>query len=118
VSSVVLLCSLYAETLRSVAISKETNPPLLGTEWNAMNAALSSITRRELDRRISAGLEITLFWDPRDDSTSIHLHRAATDQTISFRVPSGRALDAFHHPFAHLKNHHERDLEIDDLWRN
>jgi hypothetical protein len=86
-----------------------------------MNAALSSITRRELDRRISAGLEITLFWDSRDNSTSIHLHHAATDQTISFRVPSGRALDAFHHPFAYLAHqirHFVVPDNIDDLLRD
>jgi hypothetical protein len=81
---------------------------------------LTHSSRHELARRITGGLEITLCWDSRDNNTSIHLHHAATEQTISFRVPPGRALDAFHHPFAHLRNHVEDDLridDIDDLWR-
>ena len=66
-------------------------------------ATLSTFTRRELARRVSGGLEITLFWDKRDNSTSIDLRHETVDETISFRVPTGRALDAFHHPFAHLR---------------
>ena len=65
--------------------------------------ALTDITRRELDRRANGGLEIALFWDAHDNSTSIDVHHAATDETFSFRVPSAHALDAFHHPFAHLE---------------
>jgi hypothetical protein len=58
--------------------------------------------RRELARRVNGGLEITLYWDPDDNSTSIDVHETTTDETISFPVRSDRALDAFHHPFAHL----------------
>jgi hypothetical protein len=75
----------------------------------------------ELATRSNGGLEVTLFWDRRDNSTSIELHYAATDQIISFRVPPGRALDAFYHPFAHLGNQLEHDLQpaqIDTAWRN
>jgi hypothetical protein len=82
---------------------------------------LTDTSRRELARRVNGGLEITLFWDRRDNSTSIELYHAATDQTISFRVPPGRALDAFHHPFAHLGNQLEPDLHSGDIptaWRN
>jgi len=78
-------------------------------------------TRRELATRASGGLEITLFWDRRDNGTSIELYHAATEQTISFRVPPKRALDAFHHPFAHLGDQPEHDLqpaEIDNPARN
>jgi hypothetical protein len=58
--------------------------------------------RRELAQRHTGGLEITLYWDAGEDSTSIEIHQTATQETISFRVPPTRALDAFHHPFAHL----------------
>ena len=75
---------------------------------------ITSASRQELATRVNAGIEITLFWDTRDNSTSIDLHHAATDETISFRVPPGRALDAFHHPFAHLGNQLEHDLQPDD----
>jgi hypothetical protein len=63
-------------------------------------ASVTGITRRELARRVNAGIEITLLWDARDNSTSIDVRHTATDELISFRVPADRALDAFHHPFA------------------
>jgi hypothetical protein len=69
--------------------------------------ATTNTARRELARRANGGLEITLFWHPRDNSTSIDIHHATTDETISFRVPPDRALDAFHHPFAHLDDQPE-----------
>jgi hypothetical protein len=74
-------------------------------------AALTEIARRELARRVNGGLEITLYWHPDDNSTSIDIRHATTDETISFRVPPGRALDAFYHPFAHLDNQVEDDLQ-------
>ena len=64
--------------------------------------AVTCAARHELARRVNGGLEITLFWDGRDNSTSIDIRDASTDETTSFRVPPGRALDAFYHPFAHL----------------
>jgi len=64
--------------------------------------ALTSAARRELAHRVNDGLEITLYWHPDDNRTSIDIHQAATEETISFPVPADRALDAFHHPFVHL----------------
>lgn len=58
--------------------------------------------RRELARRVNGGLEITLYWDIRDNSTTIEVYHADTAETIAFPVSGDRALDAFHHPFAHL----------------
>jgi hypothetical protein len=58
--------------------------------------------RRELAHRRTGGLEITLYWDVNEDSTSIEIHQTTTHETINFPVPRTRALDAFHHPFAHL----------------
>ena len=58
--------------------------------------------RRELAHRKSGGLEITLYWDAEEQSTSVEVHQPATQETIAFTVPDGHALDAFHHPFAHL----------------
>jgi hypothetical protein len=72
-------------------------------------AAATEATAEELARRVSGGLEITLFRHPRDNSTNIELRHAAIKEPISFRVPPDRALDAFHHPFAYLERH---------LWRN
>jgi hypothetical protein len=68
-----------------------------------MNRAPFTIfPRRELARRVNGGLEITLYWDVRDNSTTIEVHHADTAETIAFPVSGDRALDAFHHPFAHL----------------
>jgi hypothetical protein len=68
-----------------------------------MNSATFTIVpRRELARRVNGGLEITLYWDVRDNTTTIEVHHADTAETIAFPVAADRALDAFHHPFAHL----------------
>jgi hypothetical protein len=64
--------------------------------------SLTIPARHELARRVTGGLEITLYWDARNDSTSIEVYQAATAETIAFPVRADRALDAFHHPFAHL----------------
>jgi len=66
------------------------------------NATLANLTRRELAQRVNDGLEITLYWHPFDNGTSIDVYATATEETISFPVPAERALDAFYHPFAHL----------------
>jgi hypothetical protein len=58
--------------------------------------------RRELAHRKSGGLEITLYWDVEQGSTSVEVHQPVTNETIAFAVARERALDAFHHPFAHI----------------
>jgi len=58
--------------------------------------------RRELAHRVSGGLEVTLFWGSLDDSTTVEVYDAVTEETIVFPVPPERALEAFYHPFAQL----------------
>jgi hypothetical protein len=58
--------------------------------------------RRELAHRIDAGLEVTLYWSPSDNSTTIDVLDTETDELFIFPVPADRALDAFRHPFAYL----------------
>jgi hypothetical protein len=65
-------------------------------------SAAAGSTRRELAHRAGGGLKVTLYWNVHDDTTSIDLHHRATEETITFQVAPDRALDAFHHPFAHL----------------
>ena len=65
-------------------------------------ASITYVPRRELDRRVGAGLEVTLYWEAGENATSVEVHHTATGETISFRVPAHRALEAFRHPFAHL----------------
>jgi hypothetical protein len=54
--------------------------------------------RRELARRVSGGLRITLYWKSDDNRTTISVYQPSTGETISFKVAPDRALDAFHHP--------------------
>jgi hypothetical protein len=68
-----------------------------------MSASTTSSSTRELAHRVGAGIEVTLLWDPTENSTSIALRHAATDQTLHFEVPRELALDAFYHPLVHLQ---------------
>ena len=58
--------------------------------------------RRELACRVSGGIEVTLYWSPHDNSTSIEVWQSASEETLHFTVAREAALEAFYHPFAHL----------------
>jgi hypothetical protein len=58
--------------------------------------------RRELARRVSGGIEVALYWSADDNTTSVEVWQAETDETLLFAVALDQALDAFYHPFAHL----------------
>lgn len=75
-----------------------------------MNIPATTRSRRELARRVNGGLEITLYWYPDTNGTRIDVHDTPIDETISFAVPPGRALDAFHHPFVYLPTQPEQEL--------
>jgi hypothetical protein len=57
---------------------------------------------RELARRVNGGIEVTLYWNADDNSTSVEIWQPATEETLLFTVAKEQALEAFHHPFAHL----------------
>ena len=67
-----------------------------------MSAAAIFEPRRELARRVSGGLEVTLYWSAGDNSTSVEVSQHVSGETVVFAVERERALDAFYHPFAHL----------------
>ena len=70
-----------------------------------MNAQVSEPfvqPRRELARRASGGIEVALYWSPLDNSTTVEVWDAASDETLVFAVAPERALEAFYHPFAQL----------------
>jgi hypothetical protein len=58
--------------------------------------------RVELARRAGGGIEVTLYWSAHDNSTSIEVWHAGSEETLVFGVDRERALEAFYHPFAHL----------------
>jgi hypothetical protein len=57
---------------------------------------------RELARRVTGDLEITLYWRADDNSTSVQIRQGESDDALLFAVAPEDALDAFYHPFAHL----------------
>ena len=65
-------------------------------------AAPSFSHRRELARRRSGGIEVTLYWSPDDNTTHVEVSQLAIEEALRFNVPRERALDAFYHPFSHL----------------
>jgi hypothetical protein len=67
-----------------------------------MTGAETFQPRRELARRVSGGIEITLYWSAADNDTSIEVWQPDSGETLAFSIPPERALDAFYHPFAQL----------------
>jgi hypothetical protein len=58
--------------------------------------------RRELAHRSADGLEVSLLWDPRDDSLSVRVNDARERARYEIPVQDARPLDVFEHPFAYL----------------
>lgn len=68
-----------------------------------MTALATAEDLRELDHRVSGGLEVRLLWNAHDNSTVVELrHRELEQVPLRFEVPPELALHAFRHPFAHL----------------
>ena len=66
-----------------------------------MTATLNILPeRRELDRRSSDGIEVTLSWSPDADKIFVTVVDEAGD-SFELAVLSDEALDAFNHPFAY-----------------
>jgi predicted metal-dependent phosphoesterase TrpH len=57
--------------------------------------------RRELANRVSNGIEVSLCWGPVTGEVVVEVIDHGAEQVFEFSVPSGRALDAFHHPYAY-----------------
>jgi hypothetical protein len=78
-------------------------------------AAETSIeTRRELARRASGGIEVTLYWSPLDNSTTVEVWQPASEETLVFAVAPERALEAFYHPFAELASSFDELVPVAD----
>jgi len=58
-------------------------------------------TSRELDARRSDGLDIRLLWNPADDTVTITVADADTEELFIIPVARHEARDAFEHPFAY-----------------
>jgi hypothetical protein len=57
---------------------------------------------RELDSRVSDGIQVQLLWHPHDGHISVAVNDSKTGETLELSVHQGRhALDVFHHPYAY-----------------
>ncbi len=77
-----------------------------------MSATALSRPRRELAHRASAGIEVTLFWSPDDNTTTVVVWRPEADEILAFSVPPEHALENFYHPFAHLPIARGRPMRV------
>lgn len=56
--------------------------------------------RKELAHRQNDGLEVSLLWDPRDDSLAVLVVDGRLGVTLELPVEDESPLEVFHHPFA------------------
>jgi hypothetical protein len=56
--------------------------------------------RKELAYRRSDGLDVTLLWNPDDDSLAVLVVDERLGVTLELPVRSESPLEAFYHPFA------------------
>jgi hypothetical protein len=62
----------------------------------------STHTLRELDQRVSDGIDVRLLWRPEDDRALVAVSDAKTGESFTIEVGADqRALDVFHHPYAY-----------------
>jgi hypothetical protein len=60
---------------------------------------------RELDHRVSDGIDVRLLWRPHDDRAFVSVSDAKTGEAFTIEVGRDqRALDVFQHPFAYAGN--------------
>ena len=67
--------------------------------------------RRELARRSSAGVDVTLYWHPTLDELTVSIRDERRDAYFEIRPQRYLALDVYHHPYAYadLADKHEKE---------
>jgi hypothetical protein len=66
-----------------------------------MSTPTTSLTR-ELDHRVSDGIEVRLLWSVPDHRLLVAVADGRTGDAFTVEVRDGeRALDVFHHPYAY-----------------
>jgi hypothetical protein len=75
--------------------------PTTPSEEETMTAETTSLIR-ELDRRVSNGIEVRLLWRPHDEVVLVAVSDARTEESFAIEVRKGeQPLDVFHHPYAY-----------------
>ncbi len=68
---------------------------------------------RELDRRTSDGIVVTLLWNPTTDGVTVAVEDTRGHDSFEFEVGATEALAAFHHPYAYATaNNRDRPLAV------
>jgi len=71
---------------------------------------------RELDHRVSDGIDVRLLWRPHDDRVLVAVSDSKTGDSFALIVgPNQRALDVFHHPFAYASNRRDSEESSGEL---
>ena len=66
-----------------------------------MTTTHSTPTLRELDHRVSDGIDVRLLWRPHDNRALVAVADHKTGESFTIEVGADqRALDVFHHPYA------------------
>ena len=55
----------------------------------------------ELDHRSNDGLDVTLLWNRNGGDLVVLVCDTKTDEVLELAAAPDRALDVFHHPYAH-----------------
>jgi hypothetical protein len=75
---------------------------------------------RELDHRVSDGIDVRLLWRPEDDRALVTVSDAKTGDSFTLEVGANqRALDVFHHPYAYAPDAPAADPadgELSEAW--
>lgn len=61
----------------------------------------SDFSPRELDRRVSDGLEVALLWHPHTNRLTVEVFDEVAEQMFEIDVSPQCADDAFRHPYAY-----------------
>ncbi len=65
---------------------------------------------RELDHRVSDGIDVRLLWRPADDRVLVSVDDARTGAAFTVEVADrARALDVFRHPYAYAPDDDDDD---------
>jgi hypothetical protein len=65
------------------------------------SAGVFESERRELARRSSAGVDVTLFWHPTLDELVVSVWNERDGAYFEIRPQRDLALDVYHHPYAY-----------------
>ncbi len=66
---------------------------------------------RELDSRVSDGIQVRLLWHPGDGHLSVAVHDSKTDDAFELAVREGeRPREVFHHPYAYAAGRRVRSM--------